>query len=104
VFLTERTAPLVFEKELSQSKLEVRCLTAEEVSQYQLGATQRSFATSLQQSVAASLTEEGTTAQEHIRVGDQHAAQRLQIVDIDLKKLRPLIRVCYIPRCNMKKY
>ncbi|KAF2833642.1 hypothetical protein CC86DRAFT_400258 [Ophiobolus disseminans] len=96
----ERTSPLVFEKEDSKSRIEVRCLAASDVSQYHKVGTQGQTSNSTTQNTSLDPPTD-TSLPNAIDVIDEpphrEAPQRLQwlqVIDVDLRKLRPFIQAC----------
>ena len=87
----ERTAPYIFEKESSKARVELRCLTATNLSQYRKAGVESSAANP----ATAPVVKPSHSRAIHVAPNpvQQKHSPHLQTIDVDLKKLRPLIQV-----------
>lgn len=87
----ERMAPLIFEKEETKCRIEVRCLTASDLTQFRRIAIKRDASSTTKSLVV------GTSSPEIAQVGPEsdkvQRSVQLHTIDIDLTKLRSLIQV-----------
>jgi len=83
----ERNTPLVFEKEDGRASLEVRCVSTEDLSVF------RKHTESFDQAVIKGDNSTLAAAPAPIASEDIRNAEWLQIIDLDLSRLRPFILV-----------